>query len=67
METTLPSYFPLKLKKCVDPADSFFSCFDTNSIPNGDKEVARKAVNICSKELQAYKKCMEKYLDKSRL
>ena len=35
VDTQLPSYFPLKLKKCTIPADAFFACFDHESLPNG--------------------------------
>ncbi|TPX64373.1 hypothetical protein SpCBS45565_g05923 [Spizellomyces sp. 'palustris'] len=61
-EPLLPPYFPLKLRKCADVADTFFSCYERASLPNGDKDVARKAVTECSEQLAAYKRCMEKFV-----
>ncbi|KAJ3342314.1 hypothetical protein HDU83_006167 [Entophlyctis luteolus] len=57
----LPPYFPLKVKKCQDASDSFFDCFDFNSVPNGDKDVGRKALSKCGSQLQAYKACMDEF------
>ncbi|KAI9008030.1 hypothetical protein BC832DRAFT_402819 [Gaertneriomyces semiglobifer] len=59
----LPPFFPLKVKKCAEVADTFFACFEKNSLPNGDKEVGRKALMQCQEQLQAYEKCMERYLE----
>ncbi|KAJ1558567.1 hypothetical protein HK096_010050 [Nowakowskiella sp. JEL0078] len=58
----LPPYFPLKLKKCIVPADNFFACLEKNSIPNGEKDVARNAVVTCAEGLEEYKKCMERFV-----
>ncbi|KAI9104715.1 hypothetical protein DFS34DRAFT_563134, partial [Phlyctochytrium arcticum] len=58
----LPDYFPLKLRKCTDVADPFFSCFERESLPNGDPDVARKALVTCRPQLEAYKKCMDKFV-----
>eukprot|EP00842_Homolaphlyctis_polyrhiza_P002627 jgi/Hompol1/3365/HPOL_003224-RA len=58
----LPSYFPLKLRKCAAPADSFFTCFETESIPNGEADVARNAVSKCREQLIAYKECMDNFV-----
>ena len=57
----LPSYFPLKTKKCNDVAQVFFSCLDKESIPNGDPQVGKKAVLTCNQQLEAYKSCMNKF------
>ncbi|KAJ3159273.1 hypothetical protein HDU86_001876 [Geranomyces michiganensis] len=61
-ESTLPPYFPLKLRKCAKVADTFFACFEKESFPNGDPAVGRKAVSTCSEPLAAYKACMEKFV-----
>ncbi|KAI8816771.1 uncharacterized protein EV422DRAFT_571524 [Fimicolochytrium jonesii] len=58
----LPPYFPLKLRKCIDVADTFFACFEKESFPNGDPNVAREAVRKCAVPLDAYKACMEKFV-----
>ncbi|KAI8610407.1 hypothetical protein BC830DRAFT_1069871 [Chytriomyces sp. MP71] len=60
-EATLPGYFPLKLKKCGDVSESFFGCFDFNSIPNGEKDVGRQALIKCKDQLELYKECMDRY------
>ncbi|KAJ3070413.1 hypothetical protein HDU98_006577 [Podochytrium sp. JEL0797] len=57
----LPPYFPLKLKKCADVTDSFFDCFDYNTVPNGDKDLGRKALLKCSTQLNLYKECMDRF------
>ncbi|KAL2919552.1 hypothetical protein HK105_201199 [Polyrhizophydium stewartii] len=61
-ELELPQYFPLKLKKCAAPAEAFFACFETEAAPNGDKDVARKAVAKCGELLLAYKSCMDNFV-----
>ncbi|KAJ3135107.1 hypothetical protein HDU89_007528 [Geranomyces variabilis] len=61
-DTTLPPYFPLKLRKCAQVADTFFACFEKESFPNGDPAVGRKAVATCAEPLAAYKACMEKFV-----
>ncbi|KAJ3292398.1 hypothetical protein HK104_005315 [Borealophlyctis nickersoniae] len=58
----LPPYFPLKLRKCQEVADTFFACFEKESFPNSDKDVARKAVTTCGEHLAAYQNCMEKFV-----
>ncbi|KAI8806995.1 hypothetical protein BJ742DRAFT_814068 [Cladochytrium replicatum] len=58
----LPPYFPLKLRRCQDQAERFFGCFEKNSIPNGDKDVARSAVVTCQQELLDYQKCMDAFV-----
>jgi hypothetical protein len=60
--STLPSYFPLKLKKCEQSAQAFFSCFESESTPNGDKDVGRKALTTCAQSLEEYKKCMDSFV-----
>jgi hypothetical protein len=54
----LPSYFPLKLKKCAIPADDFFSCFEENTT-NVSPNVGNEALLKCSKQLDLYKECMD--------
>ncbi|TPX55956.1 hypothetical protein PhCBS80983_g04904 [Powellomyces hirtus] len=61
-DAVLPPYFPLKLRKCAEVADTFFACFEKESFPNGDPAVARKAVGRCTESLTAYKNCMEKFV-----
>ncbi|KAH6563306.1 hypothetical protein BASA50_002391 [Batrachochytrium salamandrivorans] len=58
----LPSYFPLKLKKCAVPAEAFFACFETEATPNGDPDIARKAIGKCSEQLIAYTACMSNFV-----
>ncbi|KAL5040210.1 hypothetical protein RTP6_007251 [Batrachochytrium dendrobatidis] len=58
----LPQYFPLKLKKCAAPAEAFFACFETEAAPNGDRDVARKAIAKCGEQLNAYKACMDNFV-----
>ncbi|KAJ3395572.1 hypothetical protein HDU80_010288 [Chytriomyces hyalinus] len=60
-EPRLPEYFPLKLKKCTDVSESFFGCFDFNTIPNGDKDVGRQALIKCGDQLKLYKECMDRF------
>ncbi|KAI8899884.1 hypothetical protein BC833DRAFT_583960, partial [Globomyces pollinis-pini] len=62
VEQTLPPYFPLKLRKCAIPADTFFACFEVESAPNGDVLAGRKALATCSKQLELYKQCMDKFV-----
>jgi hypothetical protein len=57
----LPPYFPLKTKKCAAVADHFFSCFEKESLPNGDVKVGSKALETCQEQLEAYKSCMDKF------
>ncbi|RKP03174.1 hypothetical protein CXG81DRAFT_9871 [Caulochytrium protostelioides] len=61
----MPSYFPLKLRKCADPADDFFACFEGKAMPNGDPEVARRALAQCQETLRAYKDCMQSFVGPS--
>lgn len=61
-DVRLPGYFPLKKRACIEPSDEFFHCFSKNSIPNGDQDVARKAVIACKEQLELYKQCMDKFV-----
>lgn len=57
----LPSYFPLKLKKCSIPADDFFSCFEENTVEISTNS-GPEALIKCSTQLQLYKECMDQAL-----
>lgn len=66
-EQRMPPYFPLKLRACSGPSETFFACFESASFPNGSRDVAQQALASCSVELLAYKKCMEAHLPPSSL
>ncbi|KAJ3277002.1 hypothetical protein HDV01_000054 [Terramyces sp. JEL0728] len=61
-EETLPPYFPLKTKKCAKVSEAFFDCYETESAPNGDKDVGKKALITCAQQLGLYKDCMDKFV-----
>ncbi|KAI8920647.1 hypothetical protein BC831DRAFT_478013 [Entophlyctis helioformis] len=62
VDQVLPPYFPLKLKKCTVPAETFFACFETESVHNGNPDAARDSLAKCSEHLKAYKECMDKFV-----
>ncbi|KAI8844264.1 hypothetical protein BC829DRAFT_400424 [Chytridium lagenaria] len=64
--TQLPPFFPLKLRKCADVADTFFGCFDDNTVPNGDKDLGRKALETCQDKMKLYVACMSKFKPNKR-
>jgi hypothetical protein len=35
----LPSYFPLKIRRCAIVADTFFTCFEANATPVGHNSI----------------------------
>ncbi|KAI9204009.1 uncharacterized protein BJ171DRAFT_582386 [Polychytrium aggregatum] len=61
-DSRLPEYFPLKLKKCTEVSEQFFSCYEKESFPNGDPSVAKAALLTCHEQLIAYKACMDKFV-----
>jgi hypothetical protein len=65
----LPDYFPGVTKSCQDVGEKFFECFTTNAVKKEENDTTSgvNAVVTCTKELEAYKSCMEKMLPKIEL
>ncbi|KAJ9472288.1 hypothetical protein DIPPA_22896 [Diplonema papillatum] len=67
-ELKLPAYFPLSVKQCHPVSEKFFTCFTANGVMRDDfdKEAGRRGLQECRGELEAYKKCMDPNVHKSK-
>jgi hypothetical protein len=61
---TLPGYFPATTRNCATISQPFFDCFSKQAVKstNTDTEAGVRGLKACTKELLAYKFCMEKTL-----
>lgn len=59
----LPDYFPTSHKKCTEPTEAFFQCFESKAVMTTptDTITAKEGILHCQRELVGYMKCMEKH------